>query len=407
MSGPVLSLPTIQNWSCQNCSGCCRQHAIYITPEEKQRIESQRWENSNEIPRGQLIFQTERPLGGPTRVRLAHQPDGACVFLDEQGLCRIHAKFGEDAKPLACRIYPYAIHPAGDKLAVGLRFSCPSVARNQGRSVASQKKGLMEIARAVAPANYQTISAPATTQKTVLSWKDTLRIADALDQTLQPGDVPVSVKLARALFWMELVGQSHFEKIRGDQISELLALLTGASAVEVPDRPDAAPPNKISQTQFRLLAGQYARKDTEATMDRSVSGRLRQLRVAWRLASGKGMAIPPQPELHEVSFEDLEQPLGGLDSQSEEMLTRYYRVKIQSLHFFGAAYYSIPLVEGFQSLAATFPAILWIARWHAVSHSRKSVTHDDVVWALTVVDHQHGYSPIFGTWGFRRRIRNL
>ena len=50
------------------------------------------------------------------RYRLGHQADGACVFLDERGLCRIHAKFGEQAKPLACRIYPYAFHPAGKKI---------------------------------------------------------------------------------------------------------------------------------------------------------------------------------------------------------------------------------------------------------------------------------------------------
>ena len=27
--------------------------------------------------------------------------------------------------------------------------------------------------------------------------------------------------------------------------------------------------------------------------------------------------------------------------------------------------------------------------------------------AITIADHNHGYSPAFGTWGFRRRVRNL
>jgi lysine-N-methylase len=133
MSLPI-SLPTIQNWSCHNCGGCCRQHAIAITAEEHQRITAQNWTPQDGIPAGRPIFERVGILPWSKWYRLGHQPDGACVFLDERGLCRIHAKFGEAAKPLACRIYPYAFHPAGRKVVVSLRFSCPSVAANRGRA---------------------------------------------------------------------------------------------------------------------------------------------------------------------------------------------------------------------------------------------------------------------------------
>ena len=53
--------------------------------------------------------------------------DDACVFLNEQGKCRIHAKFGGPAKPLACQVYPFTLNPAGDHWQVGIRFACPSV----------------------------------------------------------------------------------------------------------------------------------------------------------------------------------------------------------------------------------------------------------------------------------------
>ena len=113
-----LQLPTIQNWSCHNCGGCCKQHVIEITEEEKQRIEGQGWE-TDPATRDVSVVLTE----GKTH-RLAHQPDGGCVFLDDAGLCRIHAKYGESAKPLACRIYPYAFHPAGDDIC--LLYTSPS-----------------------------------------------------------------------------------------------------------------------------------------------------------------------------------------------------------------------------------------------------------------------------------------
>ena len=57
-----LRLPTIQNWSCHNCSGCCRQHLIEITEEERQRILKQDWKTKDGIPESQPVIE---PSGGP------------------------------------------------------------------------------------------------------------------------------------------------------------------------------------------------------------------------------------------------------------------------------------------------------------------------------------------------------
>ncbi|HET6426488.1 MAG TPA: YkgJ family cysteine cluster protein [Planctomycetaceae bacterium] len=120
-----LQLPTIQNWDCHNCGGCCTQHLIEVTEAERQRILAQNWTPADGIPAGQPLFEWHAGPPWKKRYRLAHRPDGGCVFLDDKGLCRIHAKFGEAAKPLACRIYPYAFHPQGKSVTVSLR----SVAR--------------------------------------------------------------------------------------------------------------------------------------------------------------------------------------------------------------------------------------------------------------------------------------
>ena len=134
-----LVLPVLQNWSCHNCSGCCRQHQIEITDVERQRIVDQKWTEADGVAPGKAVVRSGGGLFGPARYTLGHQPDGACVFLNENGLCRIHAKFGELGKPLACRVYPYAFHPAGKSVAVSLRFSCPSVVMNAGRPVSQQQ----------------------------------------------------------------------------------------------------------------------------------------------------------------------------------------------------------------------------------------------------------------------------
>lgn len=75
------------------------------------------------------------------------------------------------------------------------------------------------------------------------------------------------------------------------------------------------------------------------------------------------------------------------------MLTRYFRVKIQSLHFCGRAFHDRPLIEGFRSLALLYPVILWLSRWLALSDGRSEFSDADVTRAISMVDYHHSYSP--------------
>ncbi|HEX7653930.1 MAG TPA: YkgJ family cysteine cluster protein, partial [Verrucomicrobiae bacterium] len=127
MSHPRVIVPSGQNWSCHGCAKCC-SGGMYIplTPEDIRRLEGLKWPAGEGVPTAQAVVSS---LG---KSRLGHQPDGKCVFLNAAGRCRIHAQFGEAAKPLACRLFPLVIHPAGKQLVLGLRFSCPSAAGNQG-----------------------------------------------------------------------------------------------------------------------------------------------------------------------------------------------------------------------------------------------------------------------------------
>lgn len=403
-----LEIPTIQNWNCHNCGGCCRQHAIAITEAERQRIIQQNWTAADGIPAGQALF---APYGGwpwRRRYRLAHRPDGACVFLNEQGLCRIHAKFGEAAKPLPCRVYPYALHPAGKKIVVSLRYSCPSVVANRGGPIAGQKKELRELERLIVPEGVERFPPPRISPGQRLDWPDTLRFVGQLDDLMAVTDVPVVVKLMRGLHVVDLIGQSRFDKVRGDRLDDFLQLVAEAGIVETPRDPAVVPePSALGRTQFRMLAAQYARRDTFAESQLGWRNRWRLFRAAVRFARGQEMVPPLQEGFVEVPFADLERPFGPLPAEVDEMFTRYFRVKIQGLHFFGSAYYDVPLVEGFQSLALVYPAVLWISRWLAAGAGRCALMADDVARALAIADHHHGYSPAFGGSGFRGRVRLL
>lgn len=410
MSGFVLELPTLQNWSCHSCSGCCRQHGIAITDEERQRILQQQWTAADGIPAGQPLFVRMGGWFGRRWWRLAHQPDGRCVFLDDRGLCRIHAKFGEAAKPLACRIYPYAFHPKGRQVAVSLRFSCPSVVRNLGRPVSAQKGELRELARQVVPENVTQAAPPKLTDRTRLAWPDLLRVVHALDDTLAAPQAPVSVRLLRGLHWLNLVEQAKFDAISGERLDELLDLLRGAAEAELPPAYPLAslpPPTRLGRTLFRLHAGGYARIDSYTSAQGGLAGRWRLFWAAVRLVRGTGTLPPLQERLTAVPFAALERSFGPVPAEADQILTRYFRIKIEGLHFCGLAYYRIPLVEGFRSLALISPVVLWIARWLAASQGRERLTTDDVADALAIADHHHGYSPALGSFGARSRVRTL
>jgi lysine-N-methylase len=159
--------------------------------------------------------------------------------------------------------------------------------------------------------------------------------------------------------------------------------------------------------QFRVSCAQYARRDTQADREAGWRNRWRLFRAVLRFTRGSGLIPPLQPVFASVPFAELERPFGPLPAAVDELLIRYLRVKLQGLHFCGRAYYNVPLVEGFQSLALVVPVVLWLARWLAKGQGRDGLDLNDVSQALNIADHHHGYSPAFGRGGFRGRVRLL
>ena len=399
-----LQLPVLQNWSCHNCSGCCRQHVIEITQQERVRIEQQGWTAADGIPDGAAVI----PLGAAkeNRWRLAHQPDGACVFLNDNGLCRIHAKFGENAKPLACCVYPYTFHPAGRKLAVSLRFSCPTVVENKGKSVVEQEAELKRIARQAVPSKADRQKPAAIKPGEHVEWEDFHLIIEHLDRIFAD-DAQVSLKLQRALMLINLIDKATFDRVRGERLEEFLTLVSEGVSAELDSLPAAKPPAALALIQFRLLAGQYARRDTGADLGAGLGKRFQLLSAALRFATGFGKVPVFQEPFLPVAFSTLEESFGGLPEEAEEWLTRYFRVKIQGIHFCGPAFYNKPLVEGFRHLALIFPAICWLARWHAAGDGRIALVSADVMAGITVADHHHGFSDAFAQNSFQKRVDML
>lgn len=328
------------------------------------------------------------------------------MFLDRTGRCRIHSEFGESAKPIACRLYPYVLVPAGQQVRVGVRYSCPSAVRNLGEPVTQQRAELRELLEAVTEGDKRSPTPPAYAVRRSLDWAGTLRLVDAAERIVCdarpfPRRLLVLVNFARYLEMAKLQSLSAAELV---EVSEVFS---AAARDEVTESFRAPPPSAAAQTLFRLTAAHYARKDVSTHLRAGWRGRWRLLVTAIRFARGRGTVPPLIPEFGTVTFDQLEQQFHGPPDASWQLLERYCRVKLSSVQFAGAANFELPLSEGMYSLALACTIVLWLARWRATGAGRTRIEIDDVAAALSRVDHHFGFNPTFGSFTARSRLRML
>lgn len=391
-----LQVPTGQNWNCHGCTDCCRHHpVVHLSPAETKRLEQQGWTLADGVDPAKMIV---AGLGQP---RLGLHADGACVFLDPSGRCRIHVKFGPATKPLACRLFPFVLYPAGKKTFAGLRFSCHSAVANQGPPLAEHAADLTRLAREVLPEGCEHLPPPAVAAKPGLDWTDFLRFVQWLDTTLAADQVPVVLKLLRALHWLEKVERGYLDQITGEGADEILAALVRSAAEKLPVLP-ASPeaPSRFGRLFLRLLVLEHARSTTVADRGLGRAHRWQLLAAALRFVTASGRTPSVRPELKPVPFADLETSFGPLPAAAEALLDRYFRVKVQSLQFCGKGFHDCGLAEGFRNLVLLYPAIRWLARWLALSGGRRQLNAADVSQAVTIVDYQYSFAP-YVSWRTR------
>jgi lysine-N-methylase len=398
MSLPVRTLPVLQNWDCQATGTCCHEYRVTLSEDEVKRLTAQGWDAGRDLG-GLEPFKQVGPFWN-RKTQLNHRDDGSCVFLSPEGRCRIHEKHGYDAKPLPCRLFPFVLVPAGDHWRVGLRYACPSAAANRGRALPQHHDDLVAFADQLAEreklqpqADGSLASPPPLDSGDRLDWPDTLRLVDALVRLLADRRDPIERRMRKCLHLSAMMRQAKLENVHGRQLGELLDLLAGAAEAETPASPMLLPaPGWIGRILFRQAAALFTRKDHGPNRGLAARGRIALLGAAWRFARGTG----PIPRMHrglpETTFEEVEVPRGPLPAEAEQILERYYAIKVGSLQFCGASSFGLPFWEGFEVLALTLPLVRWVARMHRDRPADEAVTH-----ALTVVDDHIGFNRVLAS----------
>ncbi|MBN9119665.1 MAG: YkgJ family cysteine cluster protein [Planctomycetes bacterium] len=396
----VRSLTVLQNWDCHSCGDCCRSYAVPVTAEERARIEGQGWGQQPDLQNVALF--THR--GGDTH--LAHRPDGACVFLGPDNRCRIHAAHGAAAKPLACRIYPFLLVPAGDHWNLGLRMACPSAAENKGRPLSDHLREAREFAAALEADNAKGAEGappPPLYGSQVVPWGDVGRIALAVSRVLADGPDPFERRWRKVLFVVAMLRKATFDgggdkkkAVTGERLSEMLRVLGMAADEEEPKvAAEVAKPGWAGRTVFRQLVAVYARKDHGTEKGPALSGPVSRFWSAVRFASGRGHV----PKLHAAlpdaaTFAASDVPTGAVSDTAAALLARWHRVKVESLQFCGPTNFGLGVWEGLESLALTYPVAMWLARVLVAGGQSPDAA---VTRAVRMADDNFGFNPLLGS----------
>jgi lysine-N-methylase len=403
MALPLRSLPILQNWDCHSCGDCCRIHQVAVTDEEKERIDKLDLAGDSEIAPGPWFERKGWGRGG--QWVLKHRPEGGCVFLTSSQRCGLHARFGAEVKPFACRLYPFILIPAGDHWRVGMHYSCPSATDNKGRPSREHDadlRSLLPLLEKHVGRSADSAPPPPLQAGQQLPWPDLLRITWTLVEIVQDRGSRLERRLRQCVALARVCRQARLDNLHGGKLSEFLQVVRSAVAVEVPERPAELPaPGWIGRVLFRALLAIYARRDLGRDQGPATRSRVGRMRAGWRFVRGRGPVPRVNGMLAETTFAEVERR-GALPPDVDASLERYYATKLSSLQFCGPPNFDQPFWIGLDSLVMTLPMILWLAK-ALTAPDQVSAVHR----AMLLVDHHFGSNRILGSRLVRFFLRNL
>ena len=249
-----LEISSEQRFTCQQCGMCCRGAWVVVTPAEVERYRKvgvvRLYTDGGTVEDAMGIDPFEPVAHGHYRIRM--RADGACGFLSDDNRCRIHEELGGEAKPLACRVFPFRFHPVEGRPLVTTSASCPTIVKNEGALLAEQAKEIAALRSEWARAFPETGGPLLFTRGRPLEAETLVAIKAALRRMLDPpadgGPADLARGVARMAQWLEDLSRHRVARLTPPAFAEYVAL-TGRHAAE-----SAAPPPAAASAVTRLLS---------------------------------------------------------------------------------------------------------------------------------------------------------
>lgn len=405
MKLPVI-MPELktQRFACHSCTNCCRELVVHLTPADVRKIDAQNWA-------GRIDSVAYIRLGRNTV--LNHRPNGGCVFLQEDGRCRIHVEHGGAAKPLACQLYPFTLHREGDDLLAAVRFDCPSVAASRGEPIPQHRQEVRRLAAELGEAGeslFPPVKAVELRRGCRITAAQTGLVVKKIDDWISDTDRPLNDRLHGLCSLCDTLDAARLDAVNDEQLGELVALL-------IVELKSTAPPVELPPPAERHLAllrmdvfahGEYVGlADLQAPIWSRWRRRFSQLRRGRRMVRGHGDIPPLVENAPVIPFDRLDQvhrDPNGSPREDDELLTRYLRMRLLSHSAFGDGYYGWPVVDGLRAMILSIVAARWMARYLALVAERSIWQFSDLQKALGFIDRAAGRAKELGRASGRLRI---
>ncbi|UCG32163.1 MAG: YkgJ family cysteine cluster protein [Phycisphaerales bacterium] len=130
-------------YECHSCAACCRQPWLeHVEDDKLGPVRGFNWgAKYPQLAGHDPILMAE--VNGQQLPMLAKKDNGECLFLDSDNLCVIHKELGYEAKPEACRRFPFFSAPMPDADHISAHFACPSVQEGSGPSIQEQRDDIL------------------------------------------------------------------------------------------------------------------------------------------------------------------------------------------------------------------------------------------------------------------------
>lgn len=339
-----------ERYHCTGCGDCCRGWAVPLRPGEADRFRAQA---AAFVPAERLAALVTRTRGIDTLAVGA-----GCAALDQEQRCRVHAAHGADAKPLACRLFPFRFVVTPDDVRVSLSFACPAVVDGEGPRLDEQRDEIARLYDAVASAYTVRVADEVALSAThALRWAEAAELCAALAEALRGGGSLVErVCRAGAITALLLARLDD-----GRAFAEALAEARAGAAALVAEALVAPPAvDRLSRAFLRTVL--------ESTAPGARAGsRLMGTFASLFGGSGAKLAAP------------------GLGADGEALLARWLVGEVEGLTFFGRVAFGLSLCDGLDLLTLTAAAVASLARQLAAADGRDAVAPGDVKRALRQV----------------------
>lgn len=345
---------------------------------------------------------------------MRQREDGACIFLLADGRCQVHGEFGFEAKPIACQLFPYMLAPTESTSQMGVSFACQSVVENRGKLLCDQTADALRIAlRGVSEVVRPARAAPLARGRAAEPNE-----VESLTRHLVgwiARDAPLSERLDGLAWMSQTLASARLGGVRGTRFIELLDLLFGSLAGELPHHPLAtATPRQVSLFQNAIFARTEDPKPIAHGAPGRVVSTISQLRRsrAWRRGRDAmsvpsiGVGWPIAVTFDGVAHVDRIRA-STERVECDELLSRWLRTSIEGGRVWGSSYYGWSVIDGLCALTLSAAAVGWLARFHAAGSSRERPGLVDVQAAVGRIDRSAGRAVWLGGWSERMRMAYL